>query len=425
MSCVAQDANHADRLWRYADALQEVLSATPAGGSETLPMRLAQGRLLSEALCSSEALPPFDNSAMDGFALPLSSEAAAGQEFEIVGEQAAGDEACDLGAAGCGMEIMTGARLPSGLSSVVPVEHTVVLPDSGGRRRIRLLQAVTLGQHVRYRGEDVPADTPVMAAGTLLGTEQRSLAAALGIASCRVARQPRIAVLATGRELVDDPDQPLASGQIRNSNRPYLESRLGEAGGVLAWSETVTDEIDAFLAALDRALDAGADMVVSTGAVSMGRYDFVPDALRQRGADIRFHKCKIRPGKPILFAILPGNRLYFGLPGNPISAAVGFRFFVEPAIRHWLGLPVEQAIRLPLLNELKAKPPLRLHLKGSVELDAQGRLAARILSGQESFRMRPLLDTRAWLVVEDDQPAPGAGDQIAAYSPSHLMRLSL
>ena len=253
MSCVAQDANHADRLWRYADALQEVLSATPAGGSETLPMRLAQGRLLSEALCSSEALPPFDNSAMDGFALPLSSEAAAGQEFEIVGEQAAGDEACDLGAAGCGMEIMTGARLPSGLSSVVPVEHTVVLPDSGGRRRIRLLQAVTLGQHVRYRGEDVPADTPVMAAGTLLGTEQRSLAAALGIASCRVARQPRIAVLATGRELVDDPDQPLASGQIRNSNRPYLESRLGEAGGVLAWSETVTDEIDAFLAALDRA----------------------------------------------------------------------------------------------------------------------------------------------------------------------------
>ena len=235
-----------------------------------------------------------------------------------------------------------------------------------------------------------------------------------------MAGRPRVAVLCTGRELVDDPARPLESGQIRNSNGPFLAERVPRAGAELVHIETVGDEVDAFLEAFARARAAGARVVVSTGAVSMGRYDFVPQALQRLGAEMIFHKVAIRPGKPLLFTRLPDGTLFFGLPGNPIAVATGLRFFVEPALRVMLGLPREVPWRVPLAAGYAKKPRLRFHLKARVALDAQGRLVARVLAGQESYRIRPLAEANAWVVVPLEAQALPARTLVEVCGLGHL-----
>src|SRR5690606_22680317 len=187
----------------------------------------------------------------------------------------------------------------------------------------------------------------------------------------------------------------------------------------LVLRETVSDEPAIFLAALERALRAGADIVLSTGAVSMGRHDFVPDALRGIGADIRFHKVAIRPGRPLLFARLAGGQLYFGLPGKPISAEVGLRYSAGPALRELAGLTPEHALSLPLAAAYRKRAPLRFHHKGRVEIVGD-RLQARVLQGQESFKVLPLLEANAWIVIPPDTMALEAGDMVDVYTPGHL-----
>ena len=407
----------------YADALTQILQELAPDTPDSLPASAAVGRILARDCAALESLPPFDNTAMDGFALQVPADGLpAGTQLPVVGMLAAGAEASHFSAGA--VEIMTGAPMPRGYNGVIPVEATRPADDNG-ERRIEITEPVRQGQHVRRAGEDIAAGQRLLAAGTRIGTVELTLLAAQGIAQVEVMRRPRLAILATGRELIDDPDQALQPGQIRNSNRPYLQARAVDAGAQVIFAETVNDEIDDFLLALDRALDAGADMLISTGAVSMGRYDFVPEALARRGATIAFHKCRIRPGNPILFARLPGGQLYFGLPGNPVSSAVGFRFFVEPAIRRLLGMGDEQPLQLPLLNPLTSKPPLRILLKGRVEVDTEGRLGARILPGQESFRLHPLLESNAWLVAEASQGPLPAGERIAVFSSCHLQPIAL
>ncbi|HSM11653.1 MAG TPA: molybdopterin molybdotransferase MoeA, partial [Lysobacter sp.] len=255
----------------------------------------------------------------------------------------------------------------------------------------------------------IAAGSQVLAAGTRITPAARMLLAAVGVTDVAVRPRVAAALLLTGRELVDDPAQPLAPGQIRNSNGPYLSDRLAEAGAVVVHRETVADDAAGFLQALARSLDAGAIVVVSTGAVSMGRHDFVPDALRGLGAEIVFHKVAIRPGKPLLFARLPGGQLYFGLPGNPVSGAVGLRFFIEPALRALLGLAPERPLRLPLAAPARKKPGLRFLQKARVVVDGQGQLQVELLAGQESFRIAPLLAANAWAVLDEEVTQLPAG----------------
>lgn len=398
------------------EAVRLILAACAPMPAQAVPVAEAMGRVLAAPVSAPGALPPFDNSAMDGYALGGGAEAlAAGSEWPLEGEQAAGD---GIARARRGAwEIMTGARLPDGLDRVIPVEQTERLDAPP---RVRLLAGVMAGENVRRAGSDVPAGETVLATGSVLAPQHLMLLAALGMASVTVAERPRVAVLCTGRELVDDSAAPLASGQIRNSNGPFLAERLPRAGAELVHVETVGDEVDAFLAAFARARAAGARAVVSTGAVSMGRYDFVPQALERLGAEAIFHKVAIRPGKPLLFARLPDGTLFFGLPGNPIAVAVGLRFFVEPALRAMLGLPREVLWRVPLANDYAKKPRLRFHLKARVALDGQGRLAAAVLPGQESYRILPLAEANAWVVVPVDAAALPAGTLVEVCGLGHM-----
>lgn len=388
---------------------------------ERVPVAQAIGRVLAGDVTSPVDLPPFDNSAMDGFALrggdaPL----AAGLEFDVHGEQAAGDG--DRAVAGEGAwEIMTGARVPDGLDRVVPVEQVEVLDRRADGRpaRVRLDADVPRDQHLRRAGEDIARGALAIPAASWIGVSHLMLLAGLGIDAIDVVRRPRVALLCTGRELVDDPGQPLQPGQIRNSNAPFLRARLPAAGAELAYYETLPDEPAMFDTALTRALDAGADVVLSTGAVSMGRYDFVPQVLTSNGARTLFHKVAMRPGKPLLFARLREGPLFFGLPGNPVSSVVGLRFFVEIALRAMLGLPPERAWRLPLLDEVRKKAGFRLHQKARVRLSPDGRLGVELLKGQESFRTRPLLESTVWAALPAEAEGIPAGSFVDVFAPGH------
>lgn len=410
----------------YGQALGVILAATERLDAEICPAADALGRVLAGPTASSEDLPPFDNSAMDGFALHAGGRTlAAGTAFDVAGSQSAGDahRIANTGA----WEIMTGARLPGGLDTVIPVEQVEILARGADGRpsRIRLAADITPGRHVRKRGEDVVRDAPLMGAGTVLQPQHLMLLAALGVAQVAVVRRPRVALINTGRELVDDPGQSLESGQIRNSNGPFLAARIAAAGARLVYQQTVDDEPPAFHAALVAARQAGAEIVLSTGAVSMGRHDFIPDALRSVDAQIGFHKARIRPGKPLLFARLADGVHFFGLPGNPVSSAVGLRFFVEPALRNMLGLPAERALRLPLAQGFTKKAGLRFHLKGRVQCDAGGQLTAGVLPGQESFRIQPLLASNAWVVMDEDVASMQAGELVDVHGPGHLQPVSI
>jgi len=404
----------------YARALELMLASAAPLPARRVPIEAGADTLLAAPVASPQDLPPFDNSAMDGFALASGArEIAAGSEFDVQGRLAAGDGG-EQPASGA-WEIMTGAPMPPGLDSVVPVEQVEVMRgDDGLPRRIRLRQALRPGQHVRLRGQDVAVGAAVLAAGTRLGINECAVLHALGVAEVAVRVAPRVAVLATGRELLADVRAPLAPGMIHDSNRPYLVERLRAAGAELAWQGVVGDAPSAFDAAIDQALGAGADVVVSTGAVSQGAHDFIPEALRARGAEQVFHKVAIRPGKPVLFARLPGGALYFGLPGNPLSAAAGQRFFVEPVLRRLLGLAEEVPLRLPLHADVDKRAGMRLHALAAVAVDRQLGLGARVLPRQESFRLTAMLQANAWIVADEADARVAAGTPVRVYGWGHL-----
>lgn len=400
----------------FDDARRRVLAAAAMIAAERIPVNASMGRIVAEDVFSPEHLPSFDNTAMDGFALATGGQAMPeGTELVVSAALAAG-EAAPAGCEGA-CEIMTGAPIPDGLDAVIPVENVAVLEHDVDRRpqRIRLLQAVLPGANVRRRGQDISAGDLIMPSGTRVGAPERMVLAALGIADIPVRKCPVAALLTTGRELVDDPGQALLPGQIRNSNGPFLADRLLECGAELRIRQSLPDEAGAFTAAVGRCLTAGVELIISTGAVSMGRYDFIPDALRELGAEILFHKVAMRPGKPLLFARLPGGALYFGLPGNPVSSAIGMRFFVEPALRACLGLTQEVPLQVPLAEAVEKKPGFRMLQKAVLQCDDQGRLSATVMKGQESFRIRPLLQSNAWAVLPEQGANMSAGTLVDLY----------
>lgn len=407
----------------YEQALAILLRGVARGDSETVAFAEAGGRVLAADLISPAALPRFDNAAMDGFALALRGRAlAAGHELPVRGAIAAGVPA---GEGGDGAwEIMTGAALPAGLDTVVPVERVDAIAgeDAGAPPiGIRLRESPAPGANVRRRGEDVGEGEPVLKASERLDSARLMLLAALGVTRVPVVRRPRVALIATGRELVDG---GIADGAgIHDSNTPFLRLRLRAAGAEVVMEERVADDPVAFAAALDRIRERGVDLVISTGAVSKGRFDFVPGSLRARGAELLFHGVGIRPGKPLLAARLPEGPLHVGLPGNPASCAVGLRFFVEPVLRAMLGLPAERPLRLPLAGPAWRRPGLRTHLHARVTCDARGQLTVRPLPRQESFRLRPFLVSQAWLVLppaDGDDGSLAPGEIVTVYPPGHL-----
>jgi len=406
-------------LISYREAIDRLLAPLTALPPQSCAVADALGRILTQPVSSSVALPSFDHAAMDGYALHAPEPLEPGSEHLVHGSQAAGDEA--RAAHGGAWEIMTGARLPAGLDSVVAVERTELLetlPD-GTPRRIRLRDEVREGQNVRYAGTDMALGARVLAVGERIEAPQIMLLAALGVARVEVVRRPRVAIICTGKELQTDPLQPLGDGQIYSSNGPYLVAALRRAGADVLSCETVDDTAVTYGHALQRAVAAGADLVISTGAVSMGRYDFVPDALRQFNAQLLFHKVAMRPGKPLLAARLPEGPMILALPGTPMAVAAGSRFVVAPVLRALAGQGCEPVMHAALATAQSPKPGLRHFLHATLQLDGTGRLQAHVNRQQQPFRIQPFAESDAWVVLGED-----AGD-CPAGSPVEIASLEL
>ena len=337
---------------------------------------------------------------MDGYALTSGRETLqAGSEFRVAGVIAAGapKPAKTRGAA---WEITTGACLPDGFDCVAALENAERLDDG----RIQLNASVHPGQNVRRRGSDIASGEQIAIAGQRIDPALCMVLAALGKERVEVRRRPRVAILSTGSELVADPSLPVGPGKIRAANAPYLEASLRSFGADVVTNLTLDDDPAIFAAELQRAAEQ-ADLVLSTGAVSMGRHDFVPASLERIGARLLFHKVGMRPGKPLLAAVLPDGPPMIGLPGNPLATAAGFRFFVVPALRAMLGMAQESPLHARLSAGSDRRTGLRYFLKARVDHDREGVLRAAVIDGQESFRMAPLLKANAWAVL------PGETDE--------------
>lgn len=395
----------------YDEALA-VLCASEPLATELLPITDACSYSLAESLASPSELPCFANSAMDGFALCASdlasARAAQPVTLQVTGSVAAGDE--PSAGSGGALEIMTGAPLPQGYDAVVRKEEVVVK-----NRAVRFSAPVVKGCNIRQAGEDFRAGDTIAVPGTVLDPYHVMALAAVGIDRVAVYRRPTITVFSTGRELSDDPEKPLQPGQIRNANGPYLTAALHKLSYQPHYGGTIADRPEHFIASLEKVLPQ-TDVVLSTGAVSAGKHDFIPDCLRKMGARIIFHKLAIRPGKPILYARFPGGPHYFGLPGNPISAAVGLRFFVLPLLHRLQAIePAERPVTARLLYPFKKKAGLRFFCKAHVFVTTDAGLNLEILTGQESFRIQPMLKANCWAVFTEAQTEAVVGETVPVY----------
>ena len=330
-------------------AVAELLAPLPV---ERVPLGRARGRVLAEALVAGIALPPFDNSAMDGYAVRAADVAGATEvdprELPVTADIPAGRTDVPPLAPGTAHRIMTGAPLPAGADTVVQVEHT-----DGGLDRVRVLRAPAAGTSVRRAGEDVVAGQVVLPAGTVLGAPQIGVAAAVGAASLPVRRRPTVLVLSTGSELVA-PGTPLQLGQIYESNGPMLAAAVEDAGGVADLLRFVPDDVAHLHRVLDDRLAAGTvDLVLTSGGISAGAYEVVKEALAGRG--VEFVKVAMQPGGPQGVGRVGGVGVV-ALPGNPVSSHVSFEVFVRPVLRAALGHPhperprVTAALAAPLTS---------------------------------------------------------------------------
>ncbi len=303
----------------YQEALGIILAGSTVLGRRNVPLQAAAGRISAEALQARLDVPAFANAAMDGYAVAASDTASASAEqpaiLPVAGTVVAG-LAPPRAASGSAWEIMTGAPLPAGLDAVVPVERIAEhVPGGPALTAIRLQQPALPGQNVRRMSEDFRRGDRVVAAGTRLAPHHLMGLAACGLDEVSVCEPPRMAILTTGSELASS-GSTLQPGQIRDANGPYLQALLTRLGSEGSTQRSAADSVAALRAELAQLADR-CELILTTGGVSAGRLDLVPDVVRALGGEILFHKVAIRPGKPILHARLPGGRFLFGLPQHP------------------------------------------------------------------------------------------------------------
>jgi molybdopterin molybdotransferase len=432
LSSAATRTTGQDHLWSVADHLEDILTTVRPLEPIELQLLDAQGCVLVEDVTVPVSLPPFDNSSMDGYAVRVADVAGASEEFPavltVVGDVAAGQAEQPHVGPGQAARIMTGAPLPPGAEAVVPVEWTDgglgEGPVSGMRAhsaspegsygQVHVHRQAEARAHVRAKGSDVKAGDRALEAGTVLGPPQIGLLAAIGRGTVRVRPRPRVVVLSTGTELVQ-PDEELSTGQIYDSNSFALCAAARDAGAIAYRVGAVADDAETLRSTIEDQL-VRADLLVTTGGVSVGAYDVVKEALSsvgdedEAGSGIDFRTLAMQPGKPQGFgSIGPDHTPLLALPGNPVSSYVSFELFVRPAIRTLMGLrdvhrPTTRAT-LSADKALTSPRGRRQFLRGTY---ADG--AVTPVGGAGSHLVAALAHADALIVVpeEDTSVEPGA-----------------
>ena len=388
----------------YEDALTQILAQAAILPPVQTPLADALGLVLAEELTTPQDLPPFDNSSMDGFAVRFADVEAVPATLPVAGEIAAGALDIPALAPGHALRIMTGAPVPDGADTVVPVEDTQAQADG----RVTFMEAAEVGQHIRRAGEEVRRGSVVVPKGSRLRPAEIGMAATVGRATVSAHPKPRVAVISTGDELVS-PGTELRRGQIYNSNAYALAAQVEDAGGVVSQRRHARDTPDALREAFDAC--AGADVLITSGGVSVGDFDYVKAVFAERGT-VDFWRVAIRPGKPLAFGQW-GQTLFFGLPGNPASSMVTFELFVRPALRRLAGhsqltRPEIEAV----LTEDAEHTPGRQSYQRAVVSSQNGAYAVRTTGAQGSGMLSPLVQANALLVLPADTAFFRAGRNV-------------
>jgi molybdopterin molybdotransferase len=391
--------------------LADILSTVSPLAGLDLTLADAHGCVLVEDVHSTFPLPPFDNSAMDGYAVRAadvsSASVVAPVVLPVVGDVAAGSSSPYTVQPGLCVRIMTGAAMPPGADAVVPQEDT-----DGGIAQVAIRRATVPGSCVRRAGEDAAAGAEVLAGGTHLGATQLGLLAAIGRDRVVVRPRPRVVVLSTGSELVE-PGQPLARGQIPDANSSLLTAAALETGAIAYRVGIVPDEPSVLADTLEDQL-IRADLIVTSGGVSVGAYDVVKEVLSRVGT-VRFDRLAMQPGMPQGFGTIGPDQIpFFGLPGNPVSAYVSFEVFVRPALRRMLGVePISRpVVRARLTESLRSPAGRRSYLRGWLSVD-QGAYAVRPIGGPGSHLIASLAAANALIVVPDETTEIEAGQAVS------------
>ncbi|MFB7910209.1 gephyrin-like molybdotransferase Glp [Kitasatospora sp. NPDC059146] len=419
----ADRAPAAPRFWTVDEHRADVLAAVGPLPAIELQLLDAQGCRLEEDVVAEGDLPPFDNSSMDGYAVRTADTRGATEAYPsvlaVVGDIAAG--AGDLPRVGPGRaaRIMTGAPVPPGAQAVAPVEWTdggtgtgtaaaamtAPVPDE----EVRVLRPVAEGAHIRRRGSDVAAGTTVLEAGTRLGPTQLGLLAAIGRATVKVRPRPRVVVLSTGSELVQ-PGEPVGPGQISDSNSFTLTAAAQEAGAIAFRVGAVPDDADRLRAVLEEQLGR-ADLIVTSGGVSVGAYDVVKEVFESYGG-VDFRKLRMQPGKPQGFGRIGGAAgvPLLALPGNPVSAYISFELFVRPVIRTMLGAtdvhrPVVRAL---CPSALRSPAGRRQFLRGRYAADG----TVRPVGAADSHLVGALARANCLITVPEEVTELPAGSEV-------------
>ena len=395
------------------EAIAIVLNSAPAViAEERVSIMAALNRVLAEDVTARRNHPPWDNSAMDGYAVRAEDLQGATTDqpvwLQVVGEVQAGGRAMRQLRSGEAIQIMTGAPTPEGADAVVCVEESERRGD-----QVRISGPVELGRHIRRQGEDIGAGQRVLAAGSALRPPELGVLATAGYSSVRVHQRPCVSVLATGDELVE-PGETLGPTQIINSNSYSVSALVRDSGARCLTLPSARDNRHDLEAKISQALQADVALVI--GGVSMGKYDYVREALEAQGCQFKFWRVAVRPGHPVAFGIVKQGaqtKLLFGLPGNPVSCVVGFYQFVRPLLRKMMGyktlfLPEVEAV----MEADFSKKAGRVHLARATTTFRDGRYVVQLAPRQGSGVLTSFVDANSLAILPAQQSHFAAGEPV-------------
>lgn len=394
-------------MLRASEALSIILNAVKPCGTITCSLQHVHGFALATDVVASENVPAFDNSAMDGFAVKAEDVQNAPASLRVVGEIPAGSVAAQILQHGEAMRIMTGAKIPLGADAVVPQEWT----EDVDEHTIKILRTVSSCHNVRRAGADIAKGTIVLRSGSLLRPQEIGVLASLGKRFVEVYRKPTVAVLTTGSEIVDL-EKPLPDGKIRNSNLFTLSALLQELHcEVLSLGIAHDNHVD-LKHKISRGLQE-ADMLITSGGVSVGKYDFVKEVFKELAIETQFSKVNIKPGMPLVFGV-HGITPVFGLPGNPVSSMVTFLQFVKPALHKMTGCQQpDNAITLlaHLTEDIRKTDGKRHYIRGILE-SSNGSLSVRTTGSQVSNKVTSLVAANCLIIIPEEKEHVRSGEQV-------------
>ena len=408
-------------LLRVEQARERILSHFEPVTTESLPLAGCSQRVLAQDIVASNDLPPFDNSSMDGFAVRAADVIDAASDsprsLRVIADIPAGSDPTISLAAGEAARIMTGAPVPAGADAVVPVEDTNFNDRDAGTPApdtVQIFKSAKPGANVRPRGMDILAGHVVLKAGRILKPQDLGLLAMLGFSQLVVYRRPRVALFSSGDELLPV-EAPLEAGKIRDSNSYTLAALLEDAGAEVVRLGVAKDTHDAVKALLEEAVAQNVDLILSSAGVSVGAFDFVKQVIESNGT-MDFWRVNMRPGKPVAFGEYK-NVPFLGLPGNPVSAFVGFEVFVEPIIFRLRGSFHSSKNRIRVQAEEQIDSDGReSYLRANVQFDGEtGKWTARLTGHQGSGNLHSLVQANALLIIPAGVKCVPAGQEVEAW----------